>query len=155
MPLSPYVAKFREAFGHDLMHLPSVCALIWDAQGRVLLGREPISAKWGTIGGAVELGESPQVAALREAREECGVEIALRGVAAVVGGPRYQVTYDNGDLVEYVAVIFDAEIVGGAIGPDREEVAELRWFTRADAMRLDLFPFSRSLFDDLAWGAVE
>jgi 8-oxo-dGTP pyrophosphatase MutT (NUDIX family) len=151
VPLSAYVVKFREAFGHDLLHLPGVCALIWGDDGRVLLGREPMTEQWGIIGGAVELGETPQDAVRREAREECGVEISLRGVAAVVGGPRYQVVYDNGDSVEYVATIFDAEIAGGSIDPDRDEVAELKWFTRAEALGLELFPFARSLFEDLQW----
>jgi ADP-ribose pyrophosphatase YjhB (NUDIX family) len=110
-----------------------------------------MTEQWGIIGGAVELGESPEEGVLREAREECNVEISLRGVAAVVGGPRYQVVYDNGDLVEYVATIFDAEIVAGSIEPDGGEVAELKWFTKDEALRLELFPFARSLFEDLKW----
>ena len=151
MPLSPYVARFREAFGHDLLHLPGVCALIWDDQHQVLLGREPLTEQWGVIGGGVELGESPEDAVLREVWEECGVEVSLQGVAAVVGGPRYQVTYDNGDLVEYVATIFDAEIVAGSSVPDGGEIAELKWFTKREAQRLNLFPFARNLFEDLRW----
>lgn len=154
MPLSPYVAKLRQAFGHEPIQLPGVSALISDGHDRVLLGREPLTEQWCVIGGAVELGESPSEAMLREAREECRVEIELSGIAAVVGGPRYQVVYDNGDVVEYVAIVYDAVIVEGSIEPDGSEIAELRWFTKQEALGLDLIPFARNLFEDLNWNLV-
>lgn len=46
----------------------------------------------GTVGGAVDPGESPKEAAIREAREEIGVEVRLGRLIDVVGGPEFEVT---------------------------------------------------------------
>lgn len=56
-----------------------------DREGRVLLlhgwdPRRPDEPYWFTIGGAVEPGESLPLAAVREMREEVGIEIDLEGL---------------------------------------------------------------------------
>lgn len=48
----------------------------FDEAGRVLLVRHSYLPGWHLPGGAVDPGESAQAAALREAREEAGLEIA-------------------------------------------------------------------------------
>ncbi len=64
-------------------------------------------------GGGVEEGETPEQAAIREAREELGVDVEL-------GEPRYQEDFDGSQFV-----YFDAQIVGGTFGsglwPDHAE----------------------------------
>ena len=40
-------------------------------------GAEPALGKWSFPGGAVELGEAVRDAAVREAKEECGLEVEL------------------------------------------------------------------------------
>jgi 8-oxo-dGTP pyrophosphatase MutT (NUDIX family) len=102
MGISPYVRRLRERVGHDLVLLPSVAVLPWDENDRLLLVREAETGLWQTIGGAVELDESPTEAAIREAAEEAGVEVELTGIRGVAGGPQFRMTYPNGDLVSYV-----------------------------------------------------
>jgi 8-oxo-dGTP diphosphatase len=57
--------------------LVSAVALI-DPDGRVLLAQRPegksLAGLWEFPGGKVELGESPEVALIRELREELGIE---------------------------------------------------------------------------------
>jgi 8-oxo-dGTP diphosphatase len=48
--------------------------VIFDAEGRVLLCHRRDIDAWNLPGGAVETGESPWAAAVREVREEVGVE---------------------------------------------------------------------------------
>jgi 8-oxo-dGTP diphosphatase len=57
--------------------LVGACALV-DADGRVLIARrpegKPLAGWWEFPGGKVEAGESPEMAVVRELREELGVE---------------------------------------------------------------------------------
>ena len=48
-------------------------------QGRVLLVHHRALDKWLPLGGHIELDEDPEQAALREAREESGLEVELLG----------------------------------------------------------------------------
>ena len=148
MPLSPYVARVRRLVGQEVLLLPSVTVVPKDAD-RLLLIRETDSGEWGTIGGTIEIDESPRTAAVREAREEAGIDIAFGNIFGVVGGPEYQVEYPNGDRCSYVAVVFEAEIVAGSPTPDGKETNAARWFGRSELVGLNLNSFARSLFAEL------
>ncbi len=63
------------------MIVVAACALV-DAAGLVLLTRrpagKPLAGLWEFPGGKVEPGEDPEDAAIRELREELGIDIARR-----------------------------------------------------------------------------
>jgi 8-oxo-dGTP pyrophosphatase MutT (NUDIX family) len=113
--------------GTQLLVLPSVAVLPRDERGWILFVRLIDSGQWATIGGAVEPDESPEQAALREAREEAGVTLQLDPVRAVLGGPEYRVTYPNGDVTSYVAAVFDAKVMAGTPRADGDETSEVAW----------------------------
>lgn len=146
MPISPYIAALRESVGHDLLLLPSVAALPHDADGRVLLVKQSDTGLWATIGGLVEVDESPEQAAVREASEEAGVTLRLTHILGATGGPDFQITYPNGDRVAYVSIVYDAVVVAGDAQPDGDETTDVRWFDHHDLATLPLHPFARSTF---------
>jgi 8-oxo-dGTP pyrophosphatase MutT (NUDIX family) len=127
MAISPYIARLRQMVGTQLLVLPSVAVLPRDERGWILFVRLIDSGQWATIGGAVEPDESPEQAALREAREEAGVTLQLDPVRAVLGGPEYRVTYPNGDVTSYVAAVFDAKVMAGTPRADGDETSEVAW----------------------------
>ncbi|HEX8805069.1 MAG TPA: NUDIX domain-containing protein [Acidimicrobiales bacterium] len=149
MPLSPYVAGLRRAVGSDLLLLPAVSVLPRDAVGRVLLVRQADDGRWGLVGGSIEVGEAPDEAAVREAREEAGVDVLLTRIATAVGGPRFQVEYPNGDRVAYVSVVYEARVVAGTPRPDGDETTAVGWFTPGELARLPVNPFGRAVLADL------
>ncbi|WP_153397564.1 NUDIX domain-containing protein [Ornithinicoccus halotolerans] len=151
MPVSPHIARLRESVGHDLLLLPSVAVLPRDEQGRVLLVLQTDRGQWGTIGGAVEPDESPGQAAVREAREEAGVEVELAGILAVVGGPRYRITYPNGDRAAYVSTVYAARVIAGEPAPDHDETSAVAWVAPEQLADLDLGDFARAMFEELDW----
>ena len=128
VPMSPYVARLRALVGNELLHLPTVAALCRDNSGRILLVRQKDSGKWSTPGGAIEPGESPEQAAIREVREETGLDISVDGLRTAVGGPEYRTIYANGDELSFVALVYDATVTGGEPTPDDEETSEVAWF---------------------------
>ncbi len=115
----------------------------------MLLVNELETDEWGTIGGAIEVDESPAAAAVREAREEAGVEVALGRILAAVGGPGYHVDYPNGDRSAYVAVVYEAVVAGGVPAPDGRETKAVGWYEPSELEGLRLNSFARSLFGDL------
>ncbi len=95
--------------------------------GHVLLarrGKEPSYGVWSVPGGAVHVGERLKVAAAREIREECGIEIALEDVVEVIE----RMVRDAEGRIQYHYIIVDylARWVGGDLAPS-SEVLEARW----------------------------
>ncbi|MEM0451407.1 MAG: NUDIX hydrolase [Nitrososphaerota archaeon] len=97
--------------------------------GRVLLvrrGNEPGRGKWSLPGGRVRFGERSEDAAVREMREETGLEVRLRKVVDVVDvfwrGP-------EGELLEHFVIVdFEAEVVGGELRAS-DDAIDARWFS--------------------------
>ncbi|WP_425600059.1 NUDIX domain-containing protein [Ornithinimicrobium sufpigmenti] len=65
MPVAPHIARLREKVGHDLLLLPSVAVLPLDNSGRVLIARQTEFGTYATVGGSVDVDESPLDAARR------------------------------------------------------------------------------------------
>ena len=58
--------------------------LIEDGDGRVLLVRQPYRPGWGLPGGFLKRSETPEACAVREVREEVGLEVELTGPPRLV-----------------------------------------------------------------------
>lgn len=149
MPLSPYVERLRAAIGTDLLLLPSISVLPFDPDGRIMLVKPAEQERWATLGGAVDIGESPAEAAIREAREEAGIEIELVRILGAFGGRAYEVEYPNGDRCAYVGIAYEARIAGGTPVPDGNEITDIGWFRTDELAAVDLNGFARSLLADL------
>ena len=95
---------------------PVAMAVIAHEQQLVLIRRRdaPLADYWAPPAGYVETGESVPEAVIREAREECGLEIALDELAGV---------YSQAD-VEVLIVAYRAHSTGGCLvaGDDASEV---------------------------------
>jgi ADP-ribose pyrophosphatase YjhB (NUDIX family) len=141
-----HIARLRAAVGHDLLLLPSVSVLPIDPSGRLLLVRHTGHHNgWGVLGGAIEVGESPAEAAVRETREEIGVEVRLVRLLDVLGGPDYEVRYPNGDRTAYVTAVYQAAILDGTPAVSDDELSDVGWFTPAQLADLKLSRFARAL----------
>ena len=152
MAISDYLRGLRSLVGPDqLLLLPSVAILIWDADGRLLMVRNAETGMWQTVGGAVEPREHPSESAVREALEETGVEIELGGIRGLTGGPHYEHTYPNGDRVAFAGVVFDAVATGGELllAGDGDEVSAARWWPVSELREAEMTDLTRHLLTDM------
>jgi 8-oxo-dGTP pyrophosphatase MutT (NUDIX family) len=145
--MSPYVRRMRARIGNEVLLLPSATAAIFDDRRRLLLGRTTDTGTWVTIGGAIDPGETPASAAVREAREETGLDIAITRLIGVFSGPEFLVTYGNGDRTHYVISMFEAQPVAGILAPDGSELSELAYVKHEEASVLPVAPLTRVLIE--------
>src|SRR3954464_631691 len=97
----------------------AVGTIIESAGGRIVLVRraiEPGYGKWVFPGGYVDRGEPLTIAAIREAREECGLDVRLDGLVNIYSYPKRAP----------VIVVYAATAIGGSLECDDEclETAE-------------------------------
>jgi len=126
MAISPYIKKLREKIGNDLLLLPSVSAIILNAQGHVLLQRSSDDGKWYTVGGAIDPHEQPADAVVREVEEETGLKVRPIRITSVETSP--VITYPNGHQAQYVGTTFLCEIIGGKLCCNDDESLEVKFF---------------------------
>jgi 8-oxo-dGTP pyrophosphatase MutT (NUDIX family) len=133
MAASDYVKELRALIGPRLLMLPGVAAIIRDAEGRVLLQRRAQDGRWSLPAGAIDPGESPAEAVVRECWEETGLRVRPERVLGVFGGADgYRSVLPGGDQVEYTVVVFACEVIGGELGGRDGETAELAYFPPDD-----------------------
>ena len=82
-----YVSKEMSSVGRQTSQVTSfACAVIRNPYresehfNKYLAVEEAKGRGWWTVGGAVDSGESFEVAAMREAKEEANLEIELKGI---------------------------------------------------------------------------
>jgi 8-oxo-dGTP diphosphatase len=87
------MSKFKcPVCGHELdgarNPFPTVDMIIYDKKrGIVLVKRRFPPLGWALPGGFVEYGESVETAAVREAKEETGLDVELKGLVGVYSDP--------------------------------------------------------------------
>ncbi len=130
----PYMRWLRGFVGSAPLIMPAAAACIRDSRGRVLLMRRggELSELWGFPGGAMELGESAADAAVREAREEVGLEVVAERLIGVYSGPEFGFRSPGGDQVQLLLLFFECQVRGGTLRADGDESLEVRYFGADD-----------------------
>lgn len=146
VPISDYLRQLRQIVGSQLLLLPAVAAIVRDDAGRVLLMQSAATGRWSLPAGAVEPGETPHEAVVREVAEETGLHVEALRLTAALGGAAFRMEYPNGDRVEYVVTVFDCRVAPGALQAVDGEASAFEWVPPETVVgRIDL-PYPASLF---------
>jgi 8-oxo-dGTP pyrophosphatase MutT (NUDIX family) len=108
--------------------------------GKILLIHHRKLNKWLPLGGHVELDEDPEMAALREAREESGLEVELLGerppttepgTRALIA-PRFLDIHRINNAHEHIGMIYWARPRNGSVTLADAEHHDIRWCSASE-----------------------
>ncbi len=98
-----YVEYIRNKVGHDTINLVGVNVLIINKNDQVLLQkRGTFPYKWGLVEGITELGESLEETAIRETKEETGLDIKNLNLLGTTSGEKCFINFPNGDKAYFI-----------------------------------------------------
>lgn len=141
-----YWKQLRQKVGHDKVILTCAGAAIFDGNNRVLLQKRTDKDCWSFPGGTMDLGESAEETAVREVREETGLEVAVSELVGIYS--KYSDEYQNGDKSQPVLFLFKCYIIGGDLCCDGDETSELKYFDLNEKPKL-LNKQHEDMFTDL------
>jgi ADP-ribose pyrophosphatase YjhB (NUDIX family) len=125
------VLELAGLFGGRYRRTEGAHVLVTDTSGRILAVRTTyLGPGWMLPGGRVERNETPHRAAVRETREETGLEVTADRLVLIDAHRRGNVSF-----------VFAGRLVGGELSPQFGEIAEAGWLDRdeiaATSWRLD------------------
>ncbi|WP_330237781.1 NUDIX hydrolase [Streptomyces sp. NBC_00525] len=152
MAIPDFIREIRATAGQQLLLLPGVTAVVFDDEGRVLLGRRADTGEWSVIGGICEPGEQPATTAEREVYEETAVRCVAERVVLTQALP--PVRYENGDRCQFLDVTFRCRATGGTARVNDDESLEVGWFpvdALPDLADFALLRIKQALTDGPTW----
>lgn len=101
-------------------------AVVTDEEGRILLQRRRDNDLWALPGGRMEMTDSLPGTAVREVKEETGLDVEITGLVGTYTAPRHVIAYTDGEVRRQFNVCFTARVVGGQLAIS-DESTELRF----------------------------
>lgn len=122
--------------------VPSVNVVVTNESDEILLIRRSDNDNWAVPGGAIDLGESMSHAAIRETKEETGIDCEITGLVGIYTDPKHVILYtSNGEARQEFSIVLTARPTGGHPTPSSEST-EVQWVPRSD---VDSYAMDRSM----------
>lgn len=105
------------------------------------------NGNWALPGGAMDLGERIEDTAVREVREETGIDCEILGLVGIYTNPRHVIEYtSDGEVRQEFSIVFRARALGGEPTPSTES-SEVRWVAPDDLRTYAMHPSMRQRID--------
>ena len=141
-----YVRELRALVGHRPLIIAGAAILILNREDKLLLQRRLDNQRWGLIGGSMEIGESLEETARREAFEEAGLTLNELEWFELFSGQELIYQLPHGDVVVNVTAVYTCKSYSGQLKPDKSEVSELHFF-ELDNLPQNLSPPDRPVIE--------
>ena len=142
-----YYKFLRQYVGHQPIQLVGAGVLIYK-NNKILLQRRTDNRTYGKHGGVVDLYESTEECARRELTEEIGVKVGKLTLLGVYSGREMTVEYMNGDIANYVDIVYITDELLNEPSPDNYETDGVEWFD-IDALPDNINKNDREPINDL------
>ncbi|PSL06750.1 NUDIX domain-containing protein [Haloactinopolyspora alba] len=117
-------------------------AAVRDQTDRLLLVQRADSGQWALPGGGMEPGETVAACAVREVREETGIDIEITRLVGIYSDPNHVIAYDDGEVRQQFSVCFAGRLLGGELHRSIESTS-VAFVDAAGLERLPIHPTQR------------
>ncbi|MFG3557256.1 NUDIX hydrolase [Micromonospora sp. NPDC047557] len=124
----------------------AVTVFVQDRRGRLLLIQRTDNGLWALPGGAQDFGEYIAETAVRETREETGIEVEVTEIVGIYSDPRHLVEYSDGEVRQQFSICFRAQYLSGDPATS-DESSSVAWVARDQLDRLSMHPSMRLRVD--------
>lgn len=140
MPKTDYLDDESAPTANSLV--VAVAAVVRNEHDDVLLIQRSDNGLWAIPGGGQDIGESVSQAAIREVKEETGIDVRIDRISGIYSNPNHVIAYDNGEVRQEFSICFHATPIGGAIRTSSESTI-VRWCPTISIAELKMHPSMR------------
>ena len=142
---------YGDRIGNLAKLVPTCDAVIFDSTRQsVLLTRRADNGQWCLPGGRMDPGEDAAECCVREVLEETGLAVKICRLIGVYSTPHRITEYADGNLMQGLSLLFEAERISGEICIT-DETIEVGYFSPEQMKSMDVMePFYERVADALA-----
>ncbi len=122
--------------------VPAASTVVVDSEGRLLMAKRTDNELWTIPGGGMKPGETIAEAAVREVKEETGIDVEVVTLVGIYTNPQHVVEYSDGEVRQQFSVCFACRPIGGT-PTISDETSEVGYFTPDEIEGMDVHPSIR------------
>ncbi len=122
--------------------VPGASAIVVNDDREILLHRRSDNSRWALPSGTMDIGERIADTAVRETREETGLDVEVTRLVGIYSDPGHVFAYDDGEVRQQFSICFACQVVGGRL-QTTDEALEVGFFAPDELDELDMHPSIR------------
>ena len=122
--------------------VPAASTVVIDNEGRLLMAKRTDNELWTIPGGGMKPGETIAEAAVREVKEETGIDVEVVALIGIYTNPQHVVEYSDGEVRQQFSVCFACRPISGTPATS-DETSEVGYFTPDEIEGMDVHPSIR------------
>ena len=105
---------------------PAAAVAILNPKCELLMLHRNDNKKWTMPGGTLEFGESMTECALREVKEESGLDVKIKDIIGTYTDPNIRIAYSDGEVRQEFTIVYYGEALDYDVTLD-EESSQFKW----------------------------
>ena len=127
---------------------PAAAVAILNSRRELLMLHRMDNKKWTMPGGTLEFGESMTECALREVKEESGLDVQIKDIIGTYTDPNIRIAYSDGEVRQEFTIVYYGEALDYDVCLD-DESSQFQWIPLEEVIRLPLADSQKRRIEDV------